>query len=310
MIIKLIKEIKKLKSQTESRRGLEYKLFNDSNGSKKFQQISKIDNDLFAFSPIQLFTFKKTAFTLAEVLITLAIIGVVASLTIPNVIKNYKVKQLEIAFKRTDAMIQEALKMSFNELGYTDIRDLGVYKKISENTEENKTSLQRTVTELNDKFLEHFKDKKELPRSYLLCTSKGIKQYNFLGEDMHAGCSGGALYMDDMVIYMLPNGVSISGINYAERGGWSGASYFFAGISVYFDTNGPYKGPNRIGYDIFTYVFPKELHIDICNPAVNNSSNYKGCYFFARANQSPLNSSEPYWNLLYKSRSYWENYNK
>lgn len=34
----------------------------------------------------------KTAFTLAETLITLGIIGVVAALTIPSIIKNYQKK--------------------------------------------------------------------------------------------------------------------------------------------------------------------------------------------------------------------------
>ena len=43
---------------------------------------------------------KKVAFTLAEVLITLGIIGVVAALTLPTVIKHYKAKVLETAFKK------------------------------------------------------------------------------------------------------------------------------------------------------------------------------------------------------------------
>ena len=40
----------------------------------------------------------KLAFTLAEVLITLGIIGVVAALTIPSLINNYKAKRLHTQF--------------------------------------------------------------------------------------------------------------------------------------------------------------------------------------------------------------------
>ena len=40
----------------------------------------------------------KKAFTMAEVLITLGIIGIVAALTIPQLIKNYQHKELEAAF--------------------------------------------------------------------------------------------------------------------------------------------------------------------------------------------------------------------
>lgn len=41
---------------------------------------------------------KRSAFTLAEVLITLGIIGVVAAMTIPNLISNYKAKRLRTQF--------------------------------------------------------------------------------------------------------------------------------------------------------------------------------------------------------------------
>ena len=45
------------------------------------------------------------AFTLAEVLITLAIIGVVAALTIPSVISNYKKTEIETGIKKSFSLL-------------------------------------------------------------------------------------------------------------------------------------------------------------------------------------------------------------
>ena len=47
------------------------------------------DTNLFPYSPISLFPCKRCAFTLAEVLITLAVIGIVAALTLPGLIQNH-----------------------------------------------------------------------------------------------------------------------------------------------------------------------------------------------------------------------------
>lgn len=51
----------------------------------------------------------KKAFTLAEVLITLGIIGVVAALTLPTLIQNYKEKQTVTAVKEAYSMFSQAL---------------------------------------------------------------------------------------------------------------------------------------------------------------------------------------------------------
>lgn len=54
----------------------------------------------------------KKGFTLAEVLITLAIIGVVAAMTIPTLVSNISRKQHLSAFKKKFAEITEAVKLS------------------------------------------------------------------------------------------------------------------------------------------------------------------------------------------------------
>lgn len=51
----------------------------------------------------------KKSFTLAEVLITLGIIGIVAAMTLPTVINNSRNKQLEAGLKRSYSVIAQAL---------------------------------------------------------------------------------------------------------------------------------------------------------------------------------------------------------
>ena len=52
---------------------------------------------------------KNSAFTLAEVLITLGIIGVVAAMTIPTLISKYQHLVLETGFKKSYSALTKAL---------------------------------------------------------------------------------------------------------------------------------------------------------------------------------------------------------
>jgi len=65
-------------------------------------------------------TKTKNAFTLAEVLITLVIIGVVAALTIPTAINKYKEEELKSQFKKAYSTILQAMyKTEMNDFfGY------------------------------------------------------------------------------------------------------------------------------------------------------------------------------------------------
>lgn len=66
---------------------------------------------------ITTYTCKKLGFTLAEVLITLAIIGVVAVLTIPTLIQSYKVKQASAQLKKFNSVMRQAVMLSEIENG-------------------------------------------------------------------------------------------------------------------------------------------------------------------------------------------------
>ncbi len=60
---------------------------------------------------------KYFAFTLAETLITLGIIGVVAALTIPNLIHNYQAKSTATRLKKAYAIVLQAYKLAKEDYG-------------------------------------------------------------------------------------------------------------------------------------------------------------------------------------------------
>lgn len=74
-------------------------------------------------------TARKTAFTLAEVLITLGIIGVVAAMTLPTLIQQHQkqvyVTQLQKAVNTWDNMMR---KMQADE-GVTELKDTELFFK-------------------------------------------------------------------------------------------------------------------------------------------------------------------------------------
>ena len=60
---------------------------------------------------------KRPAFTLAEVLITLGIIGIVAAMTIPTLITNNQKKQTVVKLQRAISVLNQAYKLSYDDVG-------------------------------------------------------------------------------------------------------------------------------------------------------------------------------------------------
>ena len=63
------------------------------------------------------FSLKKAAFTLAEVLITLGIIGVVAAMTMPSLIQNYQEKATVTKLKKCYSLVSQAYVSILNDEG-------------------------------------------------------------------------------------------------------------------------------------------------------------------------------------------------
>ena len=85
----------------------------------------------FTYLLIHLFTSRKrVAFTMAEILITLAVIGIVAAMTIPNLVQSYKKKIVETKLIKIYSTMNQAIKLSSVDNGSPETWDNfgGAYK--------------------------------------------------------------------------------------------------------------------------------------------------------------------------------------
>ena len=70
-------------------------------------------------------SFNNLAFTLAEILITIGIIGVVAALTIPNILTNYREKVVITRLKKVYSILNQAIALSEEKNGSCTTWDYG-----------------------------------------------------------------------------------------------------------------------------------------------------------------------------------------
>ncbi len=82
------------------------------------------DNNKTNYTNVTLLVrLRMTAFTLAEVLITLGIIGIVAALTIPGLMTNYKKHKIESKLSKAVSTINQVIKQSEAENGEMETWD-------------------------------------------------------------------------------------------------------------------------------------------------------------------------------------------
>ena len=259
------------------------------------------------YSPINLFTYsprKRAAFTLAEVLITLGIIGVVAAMTMPALISNYKYKVLENQLKTAYSDLSQAAKMFqvHNDMSMSDYGS-GVYpaKALSEFKKEFNGVI-KTSSLRYDSTDEEGNTIGASPYKWANINGKGKYESN---------CNTGGFFWDKQGRLISFDDAPASGVN---------------GPKVCIDINGE-KAPNRFGVDYFIFMFTTDGYVipwgqeHKTNPAACSGGSYDNCTIskdmceyssaayeqfacapFALINQHPKNSGKDYWHDFVRGR--------
>ncbi len=181
---------------------------------------------------------KKVAFTLAEVLITLGIIGVVAAITLPTLIQNYQKQVWVNQLKKTYTTLNEGLKQMLVQENCTEVKSCLLFDYHGDNNGEYHYS---------SSFYELF------PKVFnLVDYSTENNYYNSKYKRDVKKIGGGSHSFND-----IPSGYSFGYSTGLAGSTKNGEIYMLeygpAGSSVTVDING-FKQPNQIGRDIFIFV--------------------------------------------------------
>mgnify|MGYP004541547403 FL=1 len=237
--------------------------------------------------------FKKLGFTLTEVLITLGIIGVVAAMTLPTLMHEYKIRQYKTGFWRTSSLIQSALKQTANEFGYDSYEDFfyicGNLPKSAESSCRSENA--ELFKQINDDFLSRFKVMQNLSGTQFYNMKVKFKDYSGKYQNSYSQLYG-------ITTFNTPHG---GGHILIDGSLISSITFFYHepsdGFSITFDTNGPYKGPNQYGRDLF--LFNVGHWYKLCSEKAGGSIfNGRGCYDYAKRDVNPDDKNKGYWKSL------------
>lgn len=232
------------------------------------------------------------AFTLAEVLITLGIIGVLVAMTLPSIINKYRVKQLKTAFLRSSSQIQNALNETAFEYGINKFSDFNSICGSASNGDNGtcRSNNQKTFEEISSYFLSRFKRLKMYKYSELAKLNINANDYSGSSKIGYWSLYGIDLYVTPQAgAYVFADGTMMSAITFFYHN-------YQDGLSLTFDTNGPNKGPNRYGYDIFLYNTGNWGQY--CSKNLSGRYNGRACYKYALKDVNPDDQTKGYWESL------------
>ena len=244
---------------------------------------------------------KKAAFTLAEVLITLGIIGIVAAMTIPTLVSNYQKKVLHTKFQKAYAVISEVNTRMIAE----GINQYNMY--IDTPVDEDGYRSEEARKKQLDTFASYLSGARVCNDNYIKCFGssdpiyQSAKSYKTLDGAYGAHIDADA-YTKKTII--TSDGMSIWG------GGLRYGSHRY-----YVDTNGYRQGPNKLGYDLFRFDVNKNGTVspEKDNGNINRCSFIEaahgptylgfGCGYYAWKNinpDAPDDASQTYWDDFLK----------
>ena len=154
-------------------------------------------------------------FTLAEVLITLGIIGVVAAMTLPTLINNYKKQQTIAQLKKAYSEISQVFQRAEADHETMDTWDFSAYEE----------GYPRTSYFAENYFLPYIKTIK-------ICNPSSTDCFTINVADTHIAAITASGYSFNLWV------------DRTSIGGW-----------IYVDVNGPNQRPNELNKDIFAMKF-------------------------------------------------------
>ena len=199
--------------------------------SARFEQCSSVK-----------FGAHKGAFTLAEVLITLGIIGVVAALTLPSLIQKYQDQVLENQLKKMYSTLSQGIQKAMADDGVYRFSDTELFQSCIYPKTESNVCIQMVKKYFN------VVSTKTTKREYYegVIQVKSMDGREVFSRDKSKRVRSGPPFggYNDFPIYVLADG---SEFKFQSLDYGSGESYF------YIDTNGE-KGPNVYGFDVFNLL--------------------------------------------------------
>ncbi len=258
----------------------------------------------------------KSAFTLAEVLITLGIIGVVASLTMPALIHKYQKKALEAQYKKSVSIVSQVIMKAKADFGIDKFGEYCTYYPHDpssgmpyDHAEECYQILFKSLFNIDGQKTPYTKNGRLVRR-----VNDNIKTYN--NKQTSTPNSLGGIGYTIFETYVMPDGsyINFDIVEYS----------LYIGI----DTNGA-KKPNKLGHDIFIFKVDKNKDIlaagtnkpqnlsdeeieqgdyesellearagNPCNLTSNQKGNGIGCAYYSIRNQCPYDSTKTYFECL------------
>lgn len=214
----------------------------------------------------------RNAFTLAEVLVTLGVVGIIAALTIPQLMTATNYKETVTSVKEAYSILSQAYKMTEKDYGDAS------HWYLNDNVADAINLLKPNLKVLND------------------CTDKSA---GCLPTALEGLGSGSWTADGQYPALILSNGMSLTASTHnADCDSNFGDSISLQHVCQYFvvDTNG-LKGPNTHGRDLFGFYLTQYGFIptgggmqtsdyDFSNNCINNNSTGLGCTAWVIANEN------------------------
>ncbi len=195
---------------------------------------------------------RKNGFTLAEVLITLGIIGVISALTLPTVTQDVTKQKVGPSLAKAVNTLENA---NTNLLRNTDTRSL--YDACNNGTEEYEPNSVET--------------------EYVSCL---LNHSNIFGTQLTGTNYGGIDYNNCL---MTKDGIAFctGELGVPSSGGKSPKNYYGLAVPIMIDINGPETKPNKVGKDAFSFL------VDFYGTLIPNGGRQYNV-FMGKATEAPL----------------------